>query len=122
YLHAAEANDTPVLRAVATDGHRLARAEIPLPEGASGIPGVIVPRKTVNEVRKLLEEAEGEIEVALSDTRIRFVIGDVVLVSKLIDGTFPDYERVIPTSNSKILAVDCRIFREAVDRVSTISS
>ena len=122
HLHAAAVGDTPVLRAVATDGHRLARAEIPLPEGAAGMPGVIVPRKTVGELRKLLDEAEAEAEVAVSDSRIRFAFHDTVLISKLIDGTFPDYERVIPTGNNKILAVDCRQFRDAVDRVSTISS
>src|SRR3546814_16191436 len=86
------------------------------------MPGVIVPRKAVNEVRKLLEEETGEVEVALSESKIRFVVGDLVLISKLIDGTFPDYERVIPVGNDKTLDVDCKAFREAVDRVSTISS
>ena len=111
-----------MLRAVATDGHRLARVEMPLPEGAAGMPGVIVPRKTVSELRKLLDESDGDVEVALSDTKIRFAFGDVVLTSKLIDGTFPDYERVIPTGNDKILEVDRKTFAEAVDRVSTIST
>ena len=80
-----------MLRAVATDGHRLARVEMPLPDGADGMPGVIVPRKTVGELRKLLEETDGRVEVALSDAKIRFAFGEVVLTSKLIDGTFPDY-------------------------------
>jgi DNA polymerase-3 subunit beta len=124
YLHAARSNEVPMLRAVATDGHRLARMEIPLPEGASGMPGVIVPRKTVQEVRKLLD-ADGagdqEIVISLSDTKIRFVLGDTVLNSKLIDGTFPDYDRVIPSGNDKILELESKPFAEAVDRVSTIS-
>ncbi len=106
FLHATKSSDTPVLRAVATDGHRLARVEMPLPEGAAGMPGVIVPRKTVTELRKLIDETDQEIGVALSDTKIRFTFGDAVLTSKLIDGTFPDYDRVIPTGNDKILEVE----------------
>ncbi|MFQ5775784.1 MAG: DNA polymerase III subunit beta [Kiloniellaceae bacterium] len=122
YLHASQADSLAVLRAVATDGHRLARFEMPLPDGAAGMPGVIVPRKTVGEVRKLIDETEEPIEVSLSDTRIRFAFDSTVLTSKLIDGTFPDYERVIPSGNDKVIQVDCRSFAEAVDRVSTIST
>ncbi|APT57736.1 MAG: DNA polymerase III subunit beta [Azospirillum brasilense] len=125
YLHVAEGEDGKVLRAVATDGHRLARVEAPLPEGASGMPGVIVPRKTVGEVRKLADEASGEeatVEVRLSDTKIQFRLGPVTLTSKLIDGTFPEYERVIPKGNDKELKVDRALFAQAVDRVAAISS
>ncbi len=122
YFHTARNNDVDVLRMVATDGHRLARVEMPLPEGAAGMPGVIVPRKTVTELRKLIDETGDPIRIALSETRIQFSFDDAVLTSKLIDGTFPDYERVIPTENEKIMEVDCRAFAEAVDRVSTISS
>ena len=122
FLHAAKSNDVQMLRAVATDGHRLARMEIPLPEGAAGMPGVIVPRKTVTELRKLIDEVEQDVQIALSDTKIRFSFGAAVLTSKLIDGTFPDYDRVIPSNNDKILEVQCKEFAEAVDRVSTIST
>jgi DNA polymerase III subunit beta len=122
YLHATKNNEVPVMRAVATDGHRLARMEMVLPEGAAGMPGVIVPRKTVLELRKLVEEGEAEVQVALSDSKVRFTLGDASLTSKLIDGTFPDYDRVIPANNDKILEVDCKSFAEAVDRVSTIST
>jgi len=122
YLHAAKTDKVAMLRAVATDGHRLARMEIPLPEGAAGMPGVIVPRKTVTELRKLLDELDQDVSVALSDTKIRFTFGDTVLTSKLIDGTFPDYDRVIPVNNDRVLEVDCKLFAEAVDRVSTIST
>ncbi len=121
YLHVADDDDS-MLRAVATDGHRLAQVEVSVPEGAKGMPGVIVPRKLVAELRKLLDEYEGEVEVQLSDTKIRFTFAGVVLTSKLIDGTFPDYKRVIPTANEKRLEVDCQVLAEAVDRVSTISS
>ncbi len=122
YLHAAETNDIAMLRAVATDGHRLARVEFPLPDGAAGMPGVIVPRKAVAEIRKLIEDTEGLVEIALSDTKIRFQAENVVLTSKLIDGTFPDYERVIPEGNDKVLSIVAKDFAEAVDRVSTIST
>ena len=122
YLHAAKADNVPVLRAVATDGHRLARIEMPLPDGADGIPGVIVPRKTVMELRKLLDEGGEMVEVQLSETKTRFTFDGVVLTSKLIDGTFPEYERVIPSGNDKILEVDAKEFAKAVDRVSTIST
>ncbi len=122
FLHAADGIDGRVLRAVATDGHRLARVEEPLPEGAGSMPGVIVPRKTVAELRKLLDEASGEVECALSDTRIQFTVGNVQLTSKLIDGTFPEYERVIPRDNEKILRVGKKDFAEAVARVAAISN
>src|SRR5215813_8473069 len=122
YLHVAGTGKAPTLRAVATDGHRLAQVELPLPKGAAGMPGIIVPRKTVGEVQRLIEDNEAEIEVELSQGKIRFTIGDVVLTSKLIDGTFPDYARVIPAGNDKELVVDKKEFEQAVDRVSTVSS
>ncbi len=122
YLHGAENGEVSLLRAVATDGHRLARFEMPLPEGARGMPGVIVPRKTVGELRKLIEEGEQSVQVGLSETKVRFAFDSTELTSKLIDGTFPDYERVIPSGNDKIMSVDRREFSAAVDRVSTIST
>ncbi len=122
YLHAAERDGVPVLRAVATDGHRLARFDVPLPEGAAGIPGVIVPRKAVQEWRKLIDETEGDVAVGLSESRIQFAFDDAVLSSKLIDGTFPDYARVIPEGNALAMDIERRSFAEAVDRVSTIST
>jgi DNA polymerase III subunit beta len=122
YLHAAERDGAKVLRAVATDGHRLASVEGPLPGNAEGMPGVIVPRKTVGELRKLIEETVDEVAVELSETKIRFTFDGVILTSKLIDGTFPDYERVIPAGNDKEMVVSCKTFAEAVDRVSAISS
>jgi DNA polymerase III subunit beta len=122
FLHAAESEAGPVLRAVATDGHRLARVEEPLPAGAKGMPGVIIPRKTVTELRKLLDEVSAEADVALSETRIQFTIGTMRLTSKLIDGTFPDYDRVIPRGNDKVLRVEKKDFNDAVGRVSAISA
>ncbi|MDJ0608231.1 MAG: DNA polymerase III subunit beta [Kiloniellales bacterium] len=122
YLHCTASNDLPVLRAVATDGHRLARFEMPRPEGAEDMPGVIVPRKTVAELRKLIDESEQTIAVSLSETKVRFAFDSTELTSKLIDGTFPDYERVIPANNDKVMGVDRKAFSAAVDRVSTIST
>ncbi|MEA3024989.1 MAG: polymerase subunit beta [Alphaproteobacteria bacterium] len=122
YLHVAGAAKSQTLRAVATDGHRLAQTDLPVPAGAAGMPGIIVPRKTVIEVQRLTEDSESEIAVELSSAKIRFSIGDVVLTSKLIDGTFPDYARVIPSGNDKELVVDKKDFEAAVDRVSTVSS
>ena len=101
YLHIAGAAKSQTLRAVATDGHRLAQTDLPVPAGAAGMPGVIVPRKTVIEVQRLIEDGQGEVSVELSSAKIRFSIGDVVLTSKLIDGTFPDYARVFPRGNDK---------------------
>ncbi len=122
YLHCVEDDGTTMLRAVATDGHRLAQAQTAAPDGADGMPGIIVPRKAVGEVQKLLEDPDASVTVELSDSKIRFTVGAVVLTSKLIDGTFPDYNRVIPAGNDKELVLDRASFSAAVDRVSTIAS
>jgi DNA polymerase III subunit beta len=125
FLHVSDESQ-PVLKAAATDGHRLARFTLPRPEGAAGMPDVIVPRKAVAELRKLLEEAlDGDVQIDLSASKIRFTLGGeggVVLTSKLIDGTFPDYSRVIPTANDKLLKLDPRSFYQGVDRVATIAT
>jgi DNA polymerase-3 subunit beta len=122
YIHTLEINGKPVLRAVATDGHRMARAETDAPAGSKGMPGIIVPKKTVSEIQKLLDGAEGDVTVEVSDTKIRFTLGGVILLSKLIEGTFPDYDRVTPKNNDKEMSVDRAAFATAVDRVSTIAS
>jgi len=122
YLHTAARGRQPTLRAVATDGHRLAQAELPCPKGADGMPGIILPRKTVNELHRLIEATEGTIAVGISTSKARFAIGTITMTSKLIDGSFPDYARVIPKGNDKRLRVSNAEFIHAVDRVSTISS
>ena len=122
FLHVADADGEPTLKAAATDGHRLARVTVKRPEGAEGMPDVIVPRKCVAELRKLLDEVDGSVGVSLSATKIRFDLGQAILTSKLIDGTFPDYSRVIPTANDKILKLDPKSFMQGVDRVSTIAT
>ena len=122
YMHSATFENSKVLRCVATDGHRLARVDTGLPEGAEDLPGVIIPRKTVAEIRKFLDDDEVEIAVSVSETKVRFATPDITLTSKVIEGTFPDYTRVIPASNEKKLEVDADEFAKAVDRVSTVSS
>ncbi len=122
YIHTVMDNGVAKLRAVATDGHRLALAEMPAPEGAVGAPGVIVPRKTVQEVRRLLEDAGEMVEVQVSPAKVRFEFGKAALISKVIDGAFPDYLRVIPRDNTRVVMIDNKLFERAVDRVATISA
>ncbi|MBX9747397.1 MAG: DNA polymerase III subunit beta [Hyphomonadaceae bacterium] len=121
FFHTVDAGGAK-LRAVATDGHRLALADADAPKGAAGMPGVIVPRKTINELKRLLDDAADMVEIAVSSQKIRFALGDAVLTSKLIDGSFPEYARVIPKNNSKKLKVNNKVFSEAVDRVATVSA
>jgi DNA polymerase-3 subunit beta len=122
YLHAVQGAGGKRLRAVATDGHRLAQIETDLPKGAEDIPGVIVPRKAVFEVIKLIDKDQTSVEISLSQAKIRFAVDGFILTSKLIDGSFPDYARVIPTSNKKLLHLDNADLIKAVDRVATLSS
>ncbi|HRO03917.1 MAG TPA: DNA polymerase III subunit beta [Terricaulis sp.] len=121
FFHTVE-QDGAKLRAVATDGHRLALADANAPKGAAGMPGVIVPRKTINELKRLLDDATDLVEISVSPQKIRFALSDAVLTSKLIDGSFPEYARVIPKGNAKKLKVDNKAFAEAVDRVATVSA
>ena len=122
FLHSLESDGIKVLRSVATDGHRLALSEMALPDGASNMPSVIIPRKAILELRKLIDEVNDEVEVQLSESKIRFSLGNTLLTSKLIDGEFPEYERVIPKENDKLLEVNTKSFSNAVDRVSAISA
>ena len=120
YLHVPETNKDK-LRAVATDGHRLAQAEIPVPTGAEQIPGIILPRKAVGELRKLIDGTDGIIQISISKTKAKFIFPNSILTTKLIDGSFPDYQRVIPKENLNKLVVSNSYFSKAIDRVSTVS-
>lgn len=122
YLHTMSEDGAVKLRAVATDGSRLALAEMPAPEGAAGAPGVIVPRKTIAEARRLLEDAGESVEMQVSPQKVRLDFAGAALTSKVIDGNFPDYGRVIPKDNQRIVMVDAKLFAQAVDRVATISA
>lgn len=119
YLHK---TDDGLLRAVATDGHRLALTQIPLPKGAEKMPSAIIPRKAYEQIIKLMEEHSDDVEISVSENRIRFVLGAMVITSRLIDGTFPDYERVVPRDNQLKAVVATKAFHDAVDRVSTVAS
>jgi DNA polymerase-3 subunit beta len=121
YLHATTGEAGAVLRAVATDGHRLALADLPWDDGPLAMPGVIVPRKTINELRRLIESAQGVVDVSVSDAKIQFAFERTTLTSKLIDGSFPDYMRVIPKGNSRVMTVNNGEFKNAVDRVQTMA-
>ncbi len=121
YLHV-PSEKPGVLRAVATDGHRLATAEMACPDGMEGIPGVIIPRKTVKEVRRMLDGVD-TVTIQVTATKVRFVTpAGSKLTSKIIDGNFPDYMRVIPTGNEHRITVDPMVLSSAVDRVATISA
>lgn len=122
YLHVIDAPGGHTLRAVATDGHRMARTETSAPDGCVGMPGIIIPKKTIGEVQKLLDGTTEDVTVEVSDTKIRFTVGSVVLLSKLIEGTFPDYIRVTPMNNEKIMNVDRAALGKMVDRVGTVAS
>lgn len=122
YLHGFDFEGEDVLRAVATDGHRLARMQMPAPDGMpEALPGIIVPRKAVPEIVAIAERSE-EVTLAWDANKLTLTAPGVRLVTKLIDGTFPDYQRVIPTANDKHMIVDAGLLASAADRVSTISS
>ena len=120
YLHVPDIKSDK-LRAVATDGHRLAQAEVPIPKGAENMPGVILPRKAVGEVRKLIDSTDGLVTIIISKTKAKFIFPTSILTTKLIDGSFPDYQRVVPKENLNKLLVSNSHFSKAIDRVSTVS-
>ncbi len=107
---------------VGTDGHRLAKFSHPIDENIEDIPGVIIPKKTIYELSKLFSEKKENVEISISTNKIVFNISNIVFISKLIDGSFPDYKRVIPNSNSNILKINRNKLLAAVDRVSTIAN
>lgn len=121
YMHVVkDAKGVDKLRFVATDGHRLARIETALPAGAEQMPAVIIPRKTVNELRSLAETSP-RLQIKVADKKIQFLTDIVTLTSKVIDGTFPDYEKVIPQDNKKEMNVPRQALMQAVDRVAVLS-
>lgn len=122
YLHAHGQGNQKILRSVATDAHRLACIEAIIPNGAEDMPGIIIGRKTVTEVRKLLDESDENITIRLSPTRIEFALPNATLSSRLVDGSYPDYEQAIPAGNDKQIIVDAKSFAAAVDRVATVAA
>ena len=123
YFHTKEEDGVKKFRSVATDAHRLACIEIDVPEGAEEIPGIIIGRKTLEEIRKLLDDQkEGDVAVSLSSRRVQFELPNSTLSSRLIDGAYPDYEKAIPLGNDKTIIVDTKALAQAVDRVATVAS
>ena len=116
YLHSSE----NAISTVATDGHRLAKCTINKNDIKS-FEGIIIPKKTVLEVSKIAEDYTEKILLSFSKTRIKFIFGNLVIVSKLVNASFPDYESVIPKDNDQVMVVDCKSFSQTIDRVSTIS-
>ncbi len=122
FLHKADRNSIQFLRAVATDGHRLAQYDIPLPQGAEEITGIIIPKKTIFELRKVLDDANGDVSVSLNENKIKFTFNDLKIISKVIDGTFPDYTKVIPQNNNKNFKTNNNELKNAIDRVSAVAT
>lgn len=110
---------------VATDGHRLSRYEVPAPAGAGAMheDGIIIPRLTIAELMRLLKRKDcpHDVMISVTRTRVSFLIGeDELLVSKVVDGTFPDYNRVIPTQNTLLVEIMPSLMTEAVEQASTV--
>ena len=122
FFHTIKLNNKFFLRSIATDGHRLAQCETISPAAANNIFSTIIPKKLIFELRKLIDEVENEIKIDLSERKIKFSFGETVLISKLIDGKFPDYEKVIPKDTKNSFSIDRKIFLESINRIATISS
>jgi DNA polymerase-3 subunit beta len=121
FIHAIEEDGEVKLVAVATDGHRLSKLVIPAPVEARGLSPSIVPRKAVGEIIRMLDGRDDDVEVSVSDAKLSLTAGSTRLVTKLIDGTFPDYERVIPREGSRLAVIDVGALAGAAARVSTVS-
>ena len=121
FFHSAHKNEINILRSVATDGHRLAQYDMPLPQGEEKMSGNIIPKKTTLELRRILDDANGDVQVELSSSKVKFVFSEIELVSKVIDGTFPDYTKVIPQNNDKMLKTNISDLKGAIERVSAIA-
>tara|TARA_B100000900_G_scaffold415571_1_gene446012 strand:+ start:1366 stop:2481 length:1116 start_codon:yes stop_codon:yes gene_type:complete len=122
YFNITNENNENAVTLVGTDGHRLAKFSYIIKDKIDQISGVIIPKKTIYELSKLLSDIDHDIEISLSSNKIIFTIGNIIFMSKLIDGSFPDYKRVIPKDNLNILKINRGLLLSAVDRVSTIAN
>lgn len=121
YMHIFNDGSQTYLRFVATDAHRLACVQTPIPAGAENIPGVIIGRKTINELMRLLDSDMENITISLSETRIEFRFPQGELSSRLVDGQFPDYKNAIPVYNNKVMITPLEEFNQAAERVATLA-
>jgi DNA polymerase-3 subunit beta len=119
YLQAMEKEGSFELRTVATDGHRMALSVLPVNLKISF--GVILPKKTVAEIRRVIDGVK-TIKFAVSRVKIKIIAGQTTIVSKLIDGEFPDYEKVLPKNNTQVALINKKSFFDCVDRVSTVAN
>ncbi len=120
FIHATEANGKTFLTGVATDSHRLSSSSMPI-ENVKKFKPFILPKKTVFHLCSLLEGADEKITLFSSDTKTQFIVGKSKITSKVIDGKFPDYGKVVPKNNSKILSVNAKDLINSVERVITVS-
>ena len=120
YLHATESNKNTFLTGVATDSHRLSSSSITV-ENVNNFTSIIIPRKTVFQLCSLLDNTNEKIKIQTSGNKIKFSLGKMSLISKVIDGKFPDYEKVVPKDNSKTLIVSSSDFISSVERVASVS-
>ena len=120
FLHITEANGQNFLTGVATDSHRLSSSSLEI-NNAEEFKSLILPRKTVFQLSTLLSEIQGELLMQTSENKIKFSLGNTKLISKVIDGKFPDYKKVVPTSNDKSLVVSSKEFISSIERVASVS-
>ncbi len=122
YFNINREENKSIVTLVGTDGHRLAKFSHYIENNIDEVSGVIIPKKTIYELSKLISERDQSILISISSNKIIFTIDNIIFISKLIDGSFPDYKRVIPKENSNVLKVNREILLSAVDRVSTIAN
>ncbi len=122
YFEFSEQEGEVILSVVGTDCHRLALSQVKAPKEAKSLAPVIIPKKTISELCRLLDDADEEVTISMHKNKIRFDLKNVTLISKLIDGTFPSYSKAIPTNNDKVMQVNTDDITKAVDRVSTMST
>jgi len=120
YLHTTESQNRTYLTGVATDSHRLSSSSIEL-ESDKSFHSIILPKKTVFQLCTLLSDANEKVLIKTSDSKIQIRVGKITLVSKVIDGKFPDYRKVVPVGNDKVLTVSSLDFVQAIERVITVS-
>ena len=120
YLHETEVEDKNYLTAVATDSHRMSISKVKIDEKIDFEP-IILPKKTIFQLCSLLDNYDGDVKVSNTNSKIKFELNNSILISKLIDGKFPNYIQVIPKNNQKQLEVDLKLFLNSVDRVASVS-
>lgn len=120
FLHITEAHDRSFLTGVATDSHRLSSSSLEI-EKTSNFSSLILPRKTVFQLCSLLAESTDQLSMQTGDNRIKFTLGKMKLISKVIDGKFPDYKKVVPSTNDKTLLVSSDEFISSIERVASVS-